>query len=77
VFTQLVRRVHVGFTYRFLSSLPHTLHGNAQLRLIRVGEPTPRGGVTVLSGLRAGERILANPGPGVTTGWSRDSDASR
>ncbi|MFP4602746.1 MAG: efflux RND transporter periplasmic adaptor subunit [Halochromatium sp.] len=60
---------------RYNGSLPGVYvldeDGNPHLRLIRVGEPTPRGGVTVLSGLRAGERILANPGPGIATGWSQ------
>jgi RND family efflux transporter MFP subunit len=66
---------------RYNGSLPGVYvvdeDGNPQLRLIRVGEPTPRGGVTVLSGLRAGERILTNPGPGIATGWSRDDAAGR
>jgi len=44
--------------------------GNVQLRLIRVGEPVPNGFVTVLSGLRAGERVVSDPGPNVTSGWS-------
>ena len=47
--------------------------GNPQLRLIRVGEQLDGGMVTVLSGLRAGERVLANPGPRVTAGWAKDS----
>lgn len=66
---------------RYNGSLPGVYvvdeEGNPQLRLIRVGEPTPGGGVTVLSGLRAGERILANPGPGVTSGWSRGEGNGR
>lgn len=66
---------------RFNGSLPGVYvldeNGDPQLRLIRVGEPTPKGGVTVLSGLRAGERIMANPGPGVATGWSKESGAAR
>jgi len=66
---------------RYNGSLPGVYvvdeEGNPQLRLIRVGEPTPGGGVTVLSGLRAGERILANPGPGVATGWSKGDSGSR
>ncbi len=66
---------------RFNGSLPGVYvldeNGNPQLRLIRVGEPTPKGGVTVLSGLRAGERILENPGPGVATGWSQDAGTGR
>ncbi|MEA3640989.1 MAG: efflux RND transporter periplasmic adaptor subunit [Lamprobacter sp.] len=66
---------------RYNGSLPGVYvldeDGNPHLRLIRVGEPTPRGGVTVLSGLRAGERILSNPGPGIATGWSRDDRSSR
>ncbi|TVQ86258.1 MAG: efflux RND transporter periplasmic adaptor subunit [Chromatiaceae bacterium] len=66
---------------RYNGSLPGVYvldnEGNPQLRLIRVGEPTPQGGVTVLSGLRAGERILTDPGPGIATGWSRDGASRR
>lgn len=66
---------------RYNGSLPGVYvldnDGKPQLRLIRVGEATPDGGVTVLSGLRAGERILANPGPNVTTGWSADGAGGR
>ncbi|WP_462321662.1 efflux RND transporter periplasmic adaptor subunit [Halochromatium sp.] len=66
---------------RYNGSLPGVYvlddEGNPHLRLIRVGEPTPNGGVTVLSGLRAGERILSNPGPGIATGWSQDGRANR
>lgn len=66
---------------RYNGSLPGVYvvdeNGNAQLRLIRVGEPTPNGGVTVLSGLRAGERILSDPGPGVATGWSKGDRSTR
>ncbi len=66
---------------RYNGSLPGVYvldeEGHPHLRLIRVGEPTPRGGVTVLSGLRAGERILANPGPGISTGWSQGDRPSR
>jgi multidrug efflux pump subunit AcrA (membrane-fusion protein) len=45
--------------------------GVPQLRLIRIGEDLGGGQVTVLSGLVAGERILANPGPRVTAGWAK------
>lgn len=66
---------------RYNGSLPGVYvlddQGNPHLRLIRVGEPTPNGGVTVLSGLRAGERILSNPGPGIATGWSQGASPSR
>jgi len=66
---------------RYNGSLPGVYvldeDGNPHLRLIRVGEPTPNGGVTVLSGLRAGERILSNPGPGIATGWSRGDRSAR
>lgn len=64
--------------------------GKPQLRLIRLGEPAAppesrrraAGGsdmsyITVLSGLRLGERILANPGPGVANGWSRGGTPDR
>ncbi len=44
-----------------------------QLRLIRVGEALPGGLTTVLSGLRPGERILADPPAGVTANWSTQS----
>jgi hypothetical protein len=67
---------------RYNGSLPgvYVLNedGRPQLRLVRVGDSSPDGGVSILSGLRAGERILANPGPGVASGWSsgpNDRDA--
>ncbi|SDX49259.1 RND family efflux transporter, MFP subunit [Allochromatium warmingii] len=49
--------------------------GESQLRLIRVGEELSGGFVTVLSGLRAGERVLANPGPQVSAGWAKGAGA--
>ena len=59
---------------RYNGSLPGVYvldeQGNAALRLIRVGEPVPGGLITVLSGLRPGERILADPPPGIAAGWS-------
>ena len=33
VFTRLVHRAQIGFSYRLLTALPHALHGSAQLRL--------------------------------------------
>ncbi|WP_254045305.1 efflux RND transporter periplasmic adaptor subunit [Thiohalocapsa sp. ML1] len=66
---------------RFNGSLPGVYvlndEGNPELRLIRVGEPRPDGKVTVLSGLRPGERILENPGAGVASGWSRSGGVGR
>jgi RND family efflux transporter MFP subunit len=59
---------------RYNGSLPGVYvldeQGNAELRLIRVGEPVPGGLITVLSGLQPGERILADPPPGIAAGWS-------
>jgi multidrug efflux pump subunit AcrA (membrane-fusion protein) len=59
---------------RYNGSLPGVYvldeQGNAELRLVRVGEPVPGGLITVLSGLRPGERILADPPPGIAAGWS-------
>lgn len=59
---------------RYNGSLPGVYvldeQGNFELRLIRIGEPAPGGLITVLSGLRSGERILADPSPGVAAGWS-------
>ncbi|EXJ15325.1 efflux transporter, RND family, MFP subunit [Imhoffiella purpurea] len=49
--------------------------GRPQLRLIRVGEELNNGLITVLSGLRAGERVLLDPAPGVTAGWSKGGSA--
>ncbi len=66
---------------RFNGSLPGVYvldeQGNPELRLIRVGEPRPDGMVTVLSGLRPGERILDNPGAGVASTWSRGGAVGR
>ncbi|MFZ0789995.1 MAG: efflux RND transporter periplasmic adaptor subunit [Chromatiaceae bacterium] len=62
---------------RYNGSLPGVYvlaeSGEPQLRLIRVGEEVSGGYVTVLSGLIAGERVLANPGPRVTAGWAKES----
>jgi multidrug efflux pump subunit AcrA (membrane-fusion protein) len=66
---------------RYNGSLPGVYvvdeEGNTQLRLVRVGEPVPGGLVTVLSGLRPGERILADPPAGVAAGWSTQTGADR
>ena len=66
---------------RYNGSLPGVYvlddQGNTQLRLIRVGEPVPGGLVTVLSGLRSGERIIADPPAGITAGWSTQSSGER
>lgn len=42
--------------------------GNLKLRLIRIGDRTPDGMVSVISGIKAGDRILANPGAGTRSG---------
>jgi multidrug efflux pump subunit AcrA (membrane-fusion protein) len=64
---------------RYNGSLPGVYvlddQGNVQLRLVRVGEPVPGGMITVLSGLRPGERVLADPPPGVAAGWSTEAKA--
>jgi len=66
---------------RYNGSLPGVYvlgeQGDAQLRLVRVGEPIPGGLVTVLSGLRPGERIIADPPAGVAAGWSTQTGADR
>lgn len=66
---------------RYNGSLPGvyvlTEQGQPQLRLIRVGEERSGGLLTVLSGLKAGERVLANPPPGVAVGWSKGAAAGR
>ena len=59
---------------RYNGSLPGVYvlgpEGRPQLRLIRVGESLEGGYVSVLSGLSAGERVLSNPGIGVSAGWT-------
>ncbi|QGU31559.1 efflux RND transporter periplasmic adaptor subunit [Thermochromatium tepidum] len=66
---------------RYNGSLPGVYvldeRGEPQLRLIRVGEELSGGFVTVLSGLRVGERVLANPGPQISAGWSKDTVPDR
>jgi multidrug efflux pump subunit AcrA (membrane-fusion protein) len=59
---------------RYNGSLPGVYvegeEGRPTLRLIRLGEKLSGGYSTVLSGLQAGERVLRNPPPDVTSGWS-------
>ncbi|MBK1645749.1 efflux transporter periplasmic adaptor subunit [Thiocapsa imhoffii] len=59
---------------RYNGSLPGVYvinaRGEPELRLIRVGEELRGGMITVLSGLRAGEQVMTNPGPRVTAGWA-------
>ncbi len=42
--------------------------GNLRLRLIRIGDRTPDGMVSVISGVKVGDRILANPSAGTRAG---------
>jgi multidrug efflux pump subunit AcrA (membrane-fusion protein) len=42
----------------------------AELRMIRPGSELEGGMITVLSGLRVGERIVVDPPPGMGSGWS-------
>ncbi len=62
---------------RYNGSLPGVYvlgdEGKHQLRLIRVGEQLPGGYTTVLSGLKAGERVARNPGVGISAGWTSPS----
>jgi len=66
---------------RYNGSLPGVYvineRGVPELRLIRLGEEVSQEHVTVLSGLRSGERVLQDPGPRVTAGWSRGSGPNR
>lgn len=53
-------------------SLPSVLVINgdkSELRLVRLGSMQGDGKVQVVSGLAAGDRIIDNPDPGVTSGW--------
>ncbi|MES9871293.1 MAG: efflux RND transporter periplasmic adaptor subunit [Sedimenticola sp.] len=62
---------------RYNGSLPGVYvagaDGKEELRLIRVGENLDGGYTSVLSGLSEGERILRNPGAGVSSGWASPS----
>ncbi len=66
---------------RFNGSLPGVYvveeAGVPELRLIRLGEEVSPEYVSVLSGLRSGERVLRDPGPRVTAGWSRGAEYNR
>lgn len=42
--------------------------GNLKLRLIRLGDRTPSGMISVISGLKTGDRILLNPSAGTRAG---------
>ncbi|MCP4406382.1 MAG: efflux RND transporter periplasmic adaptor subunit [Gammaproteobacteria bacterium] len=42
---------------------------SSELRLIRLGPKVGAQDVTILSGLRAGERIINRPPPGASSGW--------
>jgi len=61
---------------RYNGSLPAVYvvnqSGEAELRMIRVGENLSGGFTTVLSGLAAGERILRNPPASVASGWASE-----
>ncbi len=45
----------------------------SSLRLVRIGGEQGDGNVAVVSGLKAGERIINNPPTGVSSGWYPDS----
>ncbi len=63
---------------RYNGSLPGVYvegaKGSPELRLIRVGEQLEEGYVSILSGIRVGERILRNPGTGVASSWGSRSE---
>jgi len=42
--------------------------GELKLRIIRIGERTGQGQVAVISGIKAGDKILAQPGAGTRSG---------
>jgi len=49
-----------------------TGNGKTELRLIRLGEYVSGDRVTVLSGLKVGERIYAAPPAGASSGWNKN-----
>ncbi len=48
---------------------------SSSLRLIRVGVAQRDGLVSVVSGLKVGERVINNPPPGASSGWYPESSA--
>jgi multidrug efflux pump subunit AcrA (membrane-fusion protein) len=66
---------------RYNGSLPGVYvmddEGRWHLRLIRVGEPVSGGFTTVLSGLRAGERVHRDPPTNITAGWASEDSGQR
>jgi RND family efflux transporter MFP subunit len=59
---------------RFKGSLPGVYvkgkDGKPELRLIRVGEELGQGFTSVLSGVKPGEQVLADPRSSISSGWS-------
>ena len=47
----------------------HNEKNKSELRLLRLGETVDNESVSVLSGIRSGERIYAQPTPGMASGW--------
>ena len=47
----------------------HNDKNKSELRLLRLGETVDNNNISVLSGIRAGERIYAQPTPGMASGW--------
>ena len=47
----------------------HNAKNKSELRLLRLGETVDNESVSVLSGIRSGERIYAQPTPGMASGW--------
>lgn len=45
--------------------------GRTELRLVRLGEPVDPQNVSVLAGVRPGERVVLNPAPGMTSSSAR------
>jgi len=48
----------------------HNDKNKSELRLLRLGETIDNEHVSVLSGIRTGERIYAQPSPGMASGWT-------
>jgi len=47
----------------------HNAKNKSELRLLRLGETVDNERVSILSGIRSGERIYAQPTPGMESGW--------
>lgn len=59
---------------RYKGSLPgvyvRNAEGRPEFRLVRIGEELENGLTSIVAGIRPQEQVMANPGPGISAGWT-------